>query len=96
MLLGWWTAQPFHIDPKVFTRSRYWGFFVQDDWKISRKLTLNLGLRYDFDIPRWETQNRQSYWDLDAQSAISACLATTTTGVLQFNDDSNRFAVQQD
>ncbi len=29
-------------------RSREWGFFFQDDWRFSRKLTLNLGVRYEF------------------------------------------------
>ena len=68
MLLGWPSGGDFHIDPKVFTRSAYWGFYVHDDWRIVPKLTLNLGLRYDFDVPRWETQDRMSYWDLEAQS----------------------------
>ena len=26
-----------------------WGFFAQDDWRLNPRLTLNLGLRYDFD-----------------------------------------------
>ena len=60
----------YHIEPKAFSRSAYWGFYFQDDWKVTRKLTLNLGLRYDFDMPRWEAQNRYSYWDLDAQSPV--------------------------
>ena len=68
MLIGWPSGGDFHIDPKVFTRSAYWGFYVHDDWRIEPKLTLNLGLRYDFDVPRWETQDRMSYWDLEAQS----------------------------
>ncbi len=39
-------------------QSNSWGFFVQDDWKIRRKLTLNLGLRYEFEQPLHERYNR--------------------------------------
>ena len=30
---------------------RYFGFYAQDDWRISRKLTINLGVRYDVTLP---------------------------------------------
>ena len=85
MLIGWPSGGDFHIDPKVFTRSAYWGFYVHDDWRIVPKLTLNLGLRYDFDVPRWETQDRQSYWDLEAQSPIQVP-GYDTRGVIRFVD----------
>lgn len=33
----------------IYTGTMYeFGFFVQDDWRVSPKLSLNLGLRYDF------------------------------------------------
>jgi hypothetical protein len=89
MLLGWATGSNYHIEPKAFSRSAYWGFYLQDDWKITSKLTINLGVRYDFDIPRWEQQNRYSYWDLDAQSALRAP-GLDTRGVIKFVDDNNR------
>ena len=38
--------------------------FVQDDWKASDKLTVNLGLRYEYDQPIYEVNNKQANVDL--------------------------------
>jgi hypothetical protein len=40
-------------DPEVRYRSSFWNAFVQDDWKVSGRLKLNLGVRYDlFVVPK--------------------------------------------
>jgi hypothetical protein len=47
-------------------RSAWTDFFVQDDWKVSSRLTLNLGLRYELDPPAVQKNNTISNFDLDS------------------------------
>ena len=44
-------------------RYRYKAFFVHDDWKVSRKLTLNIGLRWDLFSPREEHNGNMAGFD---------------------------------
>lgn len=44
--------------PDYAEQSTSWGFFVHDDWRVNRKLNLNLGLRYEFETPLTERFNR--------------------------------------
>jgi hypothetical protein len=44
-------------------RYKYFATFIQDDWRVSRTLTLNLGLRYDIFFPRTERYDNMSGFD---------------------------------
>jgi hypothetical protein len=41
----------------------YYAWYAQDDWKVNTKLTVNLGLRYDLDIPKTERHYQTSQLD---------------------------------
>lgn len=53
------------------TQSTYTALYLQDDWRLTRKLTLNLGVRYDLDTPRTERYNRMNYFDPFARSPLA-------------------------
>ena len=59
-MLGWArTAELSNVH--VVNQRRYaTAFFIQDDWRVTQKLTLNLGLRYDFMTPSYERDNSQA------------------------------------
>ncbi|MBI4904037.1 MAG: carboxypeptidase regulatory-like domain-containing protein [Acidobacteria bacterium] len=39
-------------------QNRFYGMFLNDDWKVSRNLTINMGLRYEFETAYTDPQNR--------------------------------------
>lgn len=61
----------------VNQRRHMYSFFGQDDWKVTPRLTLNLGLRYDFGSPAYEANNHMSNFD-----PVAAAQATTPAQAL--------------
>jgi hypothetical protein len=53
-------------------RQRMYFGYVQDDFKVSQKLTLNLGTRLEFATPQWEKNNHLANFDPSTGTLISA------------------------
>jgi outer membrane receptor protein involved in Fe transport len=51
-------------------RSTWYAVFVQDNWRVNDKLTVNLGLRYDLMPPFYDLDDRLSAIDLEGQRVI--------------------------
>lgn len=67
-LLG--QVQSFSIDAQQVTlrpRANVAEFFLQDDWRATKRLTLNLGVRYTLNFPSTEANNRAAVFDLNQQ-----------------------------
>jgi hypothetical protein len=64
--------------------------FVQDNWRVNEKLTLNLGLRYDLDLARTERFDNQTYFDPDVVSPLAEATGLNLRGGLRFVDANDR------
>jgi Carboxypeptidase regulatory-like domain/TonB dependent receptor len=59
------------ILPSVANKSIETGFYFQDDWKVNAKLTLNLGIRYEWSTPYDERYNRIQFSNFTAPTGFT-------------------------
>jgi hypothetical protein len=71
MLVGWAGSGQLGARPPVANKSGETAFFIQDNWRITSRLTLNLGLRYEFSTPYTERFNRNQFSCFTCDSGIN-------------------------
>jgi outer membrane receptor protein involved in Fe transport len=71
-LLGYATSVQLSNFHEVHQRQHAYSFYVQDDWRATDRLTLNLGLRYDFMSPQTDAENRLANFDLTSGQLVYA------------------------
>lgn len=53
----------YEIPARPATQMFSYAAYIQDNWRASRKLTVNMGLRYELETPRTERHNQMEYFD---------------------------------
>jgi hypothetical protein len=97
ILLGLADSGSFGYSSPTSIQNHYLGLFVQNDWKITNKLTLNAGLRYEIETPYTERYNRNSYrFDENAALPVRVPGLDLRGGILFAGVDGNPRAISPD
>jgi hypothetical protein len=71
-------------------RTQSYNFFAQDQWKAAARLTLTAGVRYEYNRPAYDAQNRATVFDSRAAKLVQLGTAGVPRGA--FTPDRNNFA----
>jgi hypothetical protein len=72
------------VSPSVANRSSETGFYFQDDWKVNSKLTLNLGVRYQWSSPYTERHNQIEFSNFTGDTGVSLDLSSAQAALQPF------------
>lgn len=78
------------IDPAM--SEHVYGAYVQDQWRVTPRLTINAGLRYENQRPATERYNRIDWFDPTVVNPISAQVGFNVLGGFEYANASNRYA----
>ena len=92
LLTGFAYSGELNIIPAVADKSTETAFFMQDDWKVTPKLTVNLGLRYEWSNPYTERFNRSQFSNFTGDSGINIDGIGEIIGTTNFAGGSRRSA----
>ncbi len=101
MLLGMPSGGSVPINPAYAYGNRYYGVFVQDDWRVTNKITLSYGLRWDYESPITERNNQMDGpFNLNATSPVQVTdplqPGLVLKGGMTFTGSGNRMAYSRD
>jgi hypothetical protein len=98
LLLGWPSGGGVSATIASAFQQIYEGVFVQDDFRITSRLTLNLGLRWEYESPMSERYNRQNAgFDFTSTNPLqSQVTGPTLKGGLLFTDSNHRLPFKRD
>ncbi len=81
LLLGIGDYGGIGVDPMVLNKSKDTAFYIQDDWRVTQKLTLNLGLRYEWSTPYTDRHNHIEFSDFASSSSVLVDLSSGDPGL---------------